>query len=63
MKMRRKTLLAAGKACVNGHRYTKQRLKWKGKELARHKNKNIDRSQIILKEQLQLNVDIWEQFN
>lgn len=61
--MRRKAFLAAVKACVNGHRYTKQCLKWKGKELARYKNENIDRSQIILKKQLQLNVDIWEQFN
>lgn len=63
MKMRRKAFLAAEKACVNGHRYTKQCLKWKGKELERCKNETIDRSQIILKKQLQLNVDIWEQFN
>lgn len=61
--MRRKAFLAAEKACVNGHRYIKQCLKWKGKELARYKNENIERSQIILKKQLQLNVDIWEQFN
>ena len=54
MKMRKKASPAAEKACVNGHGHTRECLKWKEeKELAEYKNKNIDRSQVILKKQLQ----------